>query len=572
MAGLKKGERMVAIVAPAAAANFPDRFLNLNGWLKSIGITGVFDVSFGAELTVKSYLEHVGANSPELVIAQPCPAIVSYIEIYRPELIKYLAPADSPMLHTIKMVKRFYPAYAGHKFAVISPCLAKRREFDETGYGDYNVTYRAIDEYLRKNNINLGSYPAVDFDNPPAERAVLFSTPGGLLRTAERENSSIRGLTRKIEGPEIIYHYLDKLDDSRRQGKAPLLVDCLNCEMGCNGGPGTMNQKKSPDEVEFWIEKRNQQMQKKYSPLIPGAWARRHKVARTVRKYWEPGLYDRRYTDLSDNFTIRKPNALEKSEILASMNKFSQAEHYNCGACGYISCEDMAVAIFNKLNKADNCHYFKTSVIEIEHSRAEEEARKALTALNDSEKMKGIISHRQDENLEIAEKLAAALQQMDATNANVAQLAAKLMNTLNVQNSDFNVLVDEVKHSADVAGNFETIAHAISNISEQTNLLALNATIEAARAGEAGKGFAVVAEEVKKLAKSSKAEVEKIKPYIEEIRNLFDKISVKVLGAAEKFEETSALTSHVSVAAEEMSTTTSDLSKEATRLASMQKM
>jgi iron only hydrogenase large subunit-like protein len=53
-------------------------------------------VSFGAELTVQSYLAHVSANAPRLVIAQPCPAIVSFIEIYHPELIPFLAPADSP--------------------------------------------------------------------------------------------------------------------------------------------------------------------------------------------------------------------------------------------------------------------------------------------------------------------------------------------------------------------------------------------------------------------------------------------------------------------------------------------
>jgi iron only hydrogenase large subunit-like protein len=58
-----------------------------------------FDVSFGAELTVKSCLEYMKAENPSTVIAQPCPAIVTYIELYQRELLPYLAPADSPMLH-----------------------------------------------------------------------------------------------------------------------------------------------------------------------------------------------------------------------------------------------------------------------------------------------------------------------------------------------------------------------------------------------------------------------------------------------------------------------------------------
>ena len=53
-------------MAPAIASNFPDTYLNINGWLRSLGVEAVFDVSFGAELTVKSYLEHIKANKQTL--------------------------------------------------------------------------------------------------------------------------------------------------------------------------------------------------------------------------------------------------------------------------------------------------------------------------------------------------------------------------------------------------------------------------------------------------------------------------------------------------------------------------
>lgn len=54
IAAIKRGEPIVAVVAPAIAAVFPDLYLNFNGWLKSIGVKAFFDVSFGAELTIKS--------------------------------------------------------------------------------------------------------------------------------------------------------------------------------------------------------------------------------------------------------------------------------------------------------------------------------------------------------------------------------------------------------------------------------------------------------------------------------------------------------------------------------------
>ncbi|MDP3177458.1 MAG: [Fe-Fe] hydrogenase large subunit C-terminal domain-containing protein, partial [Spirochaetaceae bacterium] len=164
MDALAHRENMIAVVAPAVAARYPDDFLRFNGWLASLGVQAIFDVAFGAELTVESYLRHIKKYSPRLVIAQPCPAIVTYIELYQPELLPYLAPADSPMLHAIKAARAMRPEYARAKVAVISPCVAKRREFDETGLGDYNVTLERIGKYIEKERVNLRAFAERDFD------------------------------------------------------------------------------------------------------------------------------------------------------------------------------------------------------------------------------------------------------------------------------------------------------------------------------------------------------------------------------------------------------------------------
>ncbi|MDA3861168.1 MAG: methyl-accepting chemotaxis protein [Melioribacteraceae bacterium] len=354
----KSGKNVVAIVAPAIAANFPNQYLNINGWLKSLGVKAIFDVSFGAELTVKSYLEHVKNNSPECVIAQPCPALVSYIEIYKPELIEYLAPADSPMTHTLKMIKNYYPDYSNSKLLIISPCITKKREFDAVGIGDYNVTMKKISEYFDDNNVSLSKFPKDDYDNPPAERAVLFSTPGGLMRTAIRENPALMNVTRKIEGPEIIYEYLNDLKSNIKNKTAPLLIDCLNCDMGCNGGTGTKNDK-SIDEVEYLIEKRNIEMQDNYkSSFLKKPSVR--KIRKTVNAYWKEGIYGRKYTDLSTNFSssIKSPTNTDVDAIYKSMHKTKPEDIKNCSACGYDTCEGMAVAIHNGLNDKHNCHVY----------------------------------------------------------------------------------------------------------------------------------------------------------------------------------------------------------------------
>lgn len=64
------------------------------------------------------------------------------------------------------------------------------------------------------------------------------------------------------------------------------------------------------------------------------------------------------------------------------------------------------------------------------------------------------------------------------------------------------------------AKKIDDMVEIIENVADRTNLLALNASIEAARAGEHGRGFSVVADEIKKLAESTKKQVEFIRDVV----------------------------------------------------------
>jgi PAS domain S-box-containing protein len=380
---LKSGEKIIAITAPSIASNFPEKYLQINGWFKSIGVKGVFDVSFGAELTVKSYLDFIEKNNPQTIIAQPCAAIVTYIQIYQPELIPYLAPADSPMLHTMKMIREFYPEYNDYKIAVISPCNAKKREYIETGFGDYNVAYKSIANYIEENNIDLNNFEETDYINPPAERAILFSSPGGLMQTAERWMPEIRHKTRKIEGSHIIYDYLKKLPTLIDEKKSPLLIDCLNCDNGCNAGPLTLNKDKTIDEIEYWIYKRNQEVQEKFLANNRNSlYFSRSKIEETINRYWKENLYSRTYKNLRANNLTKIPDKLKIKEIYFRMHKYSEKDVFNCTSCGYGTCEQMAIAIHNNLNRVENCHFYLFKETEISHQNIIKSQKRLSTILS----------------------------------------------------------------------------------------------------------------------------------------------------------------------------------------------
>ena len=537
IAALEAGEPIVAVVAPAVAAHFPGEYLKLNGYLASKGVQAFFDVSFGAELTVKSYLEHIKINKPDMVIAQPCPAIVTYLEIYQPALLPHLAPADSPMLHAAKMIKEYFPEYKNHGIAVISPCIAKRREFDEVQIGKFNVTLKAIIEHMEESGVSVSGFPEVDFANPLPERAVLFSTPGGLKETVIREHPEYIEGIRKIEGPEIVYDYLEKLPEMVSRQLNPLLVDCLNCDLGCNGGPGTTNRDKSPDEVEHYVRMRRDEMQKRYRHGSIGKPNYKRKVNQALKDYWNPRLYSRTYVDRSLNNNVIRPADKKIESIYRSMHKYTDEDIYNCSACGYGSCEDMAIAIHNGLNKAENCHYYKHATIEREHAAfsdiSDDLHAQILSAKDLITKIDGSIvslaqkGHDQQASLEessasIQEMIASISSAADITNERKESMSQLISSASNGQ-IDLGETIERVESITGSVKGIGKMIEVIDDVASHTNLLAINAAIEAAHAGDTGRGFSVVADEIRKLAEQTATNASTISGSLSEmIRDMGD--------------------------------------------------
>lgn len=563
---LKKKEPIVAIVAPAVATCFDTNYLSFNAWLASMGVSAIFDVSFGAELTVKSYVEYLKKNKPKALLAQPCPALVSYVELCYPDLIQYLAPADSPMAHTMKMIRRYFPQFSNHKIAVISPCYAKRREFDAVGLGDYNVSIVAIEKYILDHDIQINKYPPREFDGPKAERAVLFSMPGGLMRTVARELPKSLLKIRKVEGVPEVYEYFSSLDETLKKGTniTYKVIDCLSCRLGCNGGSATSNRHRSPGSLEYDVEKRNIQSvednRKKY--FLRTARGAEKAFSRSLNKYWEKNLYNRVYTNRHNVYKqfIKEPTKEEIRKVHIAMHKTKAKDFLNCGACGYLDCDQMALAVYNGFNRPENCSHYNDKAIKIASEERHSKVKEAIDTVVDSSVEKFSV------NMEQIKKLAAKTVDMTSyvtqSSASIEEMVANIasINSVLDQNNEavsnlamassdgkkgLNVVSEHIKQIAADSQNLVQASSIIEEIATQTNLLAMNAAIEAAHAGNAGKGFAVVADEIRKLAENSGKQAQTISNVLKQIKEKIDKTSESSVEAQKRFDQVVELSNKV---------------------------
>ena len=357
LSDLRNGVTVATLVAPAVAANFGEQLGNLLSWMKSAGVKMNFDVSFGAEITTYQYYKAVQSGVKTPIIAQPCPAVVSFIEIYKPHLIEHLAPTGSPTTHMATWVHSKHP---GMKLAFIGPCIAKKREFaDENTKGlvHYNVTIAGLKKYFAEHGIDLSQYSIENFDGPmQAERGLLYSQPGGLFETFKRYGVPLKiHQVRRTEGPEIYEEYFDELEREIAAGECDVvIVDILNCLHGCNRGTGVVYEETTTDSI---LKTQAERLEKHIDQYYDSD-SRRAELEKLLQSM--EGLdFSRKYTDKSAWFTSLQDPTPEMIDILhEEMGKTSAKDKKNCGACGYHSCDAMSKAILNGLYRPQQCHHY----------------------------------------------------------------------------------------------------------------------------------------------------------------------------------------------------------------------
>lgn len=572
LADLKAGKRYSIIVAPAFIANYPNDYKKIFGYLKSLGVEHIYSVSHGADITTWAYIKYLKETGKQGMISQPCPAIVNYIEHYRPKLIDSLMPIHSPMMCEAIYLKKYLREET--ELVFLSPCIAKRLEINDkntNGYVKYNVTFKklldSIGNKYRIANLSCDEESVYGL-------GARYPKPGGLKECVYHFLGK-DNLVLQVEGEQEAYRFLDNYE--KRSSNKPFLVDILNCAKGCLRGTGT-DENINDIDIEIAINNMNKLV---VNEPVKTSIFNKHEnhnpwnIAISYEDRWlyfeeqfsELNLNDfkRNYTDKSHK--ILEPTSKEKDDIFNDMLKTSiNDRHIDCSCCGYATCEDMVKAIHNGVNNKENCIFYEKAVAVVEKEKVEEMHNKNLEEQQiHKDKLTDIVEQFGNLNNSIIE-LAEANETTAVDATNITEVA-----------SDISERCEAIKNSlsifSDFINEYNESNNDIRGIAEQTNLLSLNASIEAARAGESGKGFAVVAGEIRNLSESTKSLIEansvkandtvpKVNESIEAIKDLLtsiDTMNNKILNIAATTEEISAQSESIQSLSSDIQTFVEDL-------------
>ncbi len=329
---LESGRRVAVSVAPSFAAVFSGwRASRLPSALRRLGFSTVSETAEGALLVAEQTVSCHGDGS----ICTACPAVVSYIEKYRPDHIERLIPLVSPMVAHGRMLKKRLGAETAVVF--IGPCAAKKLEAQRPENADAIdavLTFTELSQWLDEQGIDLATCSESGFESSgDLSGARLFPLEGGLFKTGDIDQDATAADIMHLSGA---HNVLSLLDIPPAQWRFSM-VEPLFCEGGCINGPGIQTDK-------------NLFMRKNDVIQYSGAAAaiEQPDIDRSV--HTQAQFIDDRAKLLTDDVDEGKINA-----VLDAQGKLNPELQLNCGACGYESCRDNAIAVVRGMAEPEMC-------------------------------------------------------------------------------------------------------------------------------------------------------------------------------------------------------------------------
>lgn len=367
------GSPVIASIAPSFVANYEGVTISsMKKALKKLGFADAEETAEGATVVKKKYDEMVEKGEQELIISSCCHSVNLLIQKHFPEALPYLAKTVSPMqAHSLEIKQRNPEA----KTVFIGPCISKKAEAEDyPGIVDCVLTFEELTGWLEEKGI---AFEPCEDDEKEGGRARLFPTGGGILRSMECNNKDYTYL--HVDGTENCVNALREIVDGK-MGKC--FIEMSACYGSCVSGPVIERNRHACVSNTVTVDKYAKE-----------------------RDFDALALSNEKMTKEIKFIGVKRlmPGSKAIEEILKKMGKRSPADELNCGSCGYDTCREKAVAVFNGKADLTMCLPFLKEKAESFSDTIIKNTPNAIIVLNES--------------LEVQQINKAALKLMNITNA-----------------------------------------------------------------------------------------------------------------------------------------------------------
>lgn len=376
---LALGGRAVLILSVESAAHFhpntPEQIVNA---CYAAGYRKVHRGVLGDELVAKEYLELWADKGWGTLIRSTCPVIVETVRSQYPELIPYLAPVATPIAAEARYLKQLYGTATPIVYAGV--CLTEGGpEVDAA------ITFVELEGVFKRRNVKVAGQPAY-FSRIPEERRRYWSTAGGLPLEMLREERHSSRRFRKVRG-------LGQLDAIARAVSVDRIelgfVDILPCE-GCLDHPLL-----GPKEELF----RRREIVGATEPARAAATVLAEGVEIRVGAVFA----------LQRNGSEPPPEAVE--DVLGQIGLAPNGRPWDCGACGYVTCREFAVAAAQGRTTLRSCPPY----LDRQATTAQQQAAvDALTGLASFRVLRDRLAHEVARSRRTGERFGVLFLDLDA--------------------------------------------------------------------------------------------------------------------------------------------------------------
>ena len=323
---LASGKKVVASLAPSFVSSFGVQDFDVMAEaLSELGFAETEETAIGAKAVTEEYARLLKTGEFRNFISSACPAVNRMIQLYYPSALKYLAPVPSPMVAHARMIKKRDPDAA---IVFIGPCIAKKREAAESGIIDGVLTFEELNALFERKNIDLCKIEAKTQSEKHSLKARYYPIPRGIIKSFDALPDGYEYVA--VDGVKRCAEVLEEVDSL-----SGLFLELNCCEHACVGGPCRPATRsgavKSNEDVRRYAAK---------------------DIAAPAVSVPETDLTQKHPRIILDDFI---PSEKDIRAVLAKTGKNSPEDELNCGACGYSTCREKAIAVLNGYADIEMC-------------------------------------------------------------------------------------------------------------------------------------------------------------------------------------------------------------------------